>query len=208
MTLLGPHPGQGMVAGTLDPARQHALDCHDIENSARAPTSAAGGRRPLGEAVLALVLGQAGCLTLTLCQRRPLDEAVLALVLGQAGRLTLTLCQRRPLGEAVLALVLGQAGRVLANDAPGRAAWAHSGALAATQRAAETAPVGSELAEAVQVRSRSQHVKRSGSGQSFIIMRLAVERRAVVAAPLNSRRACPCMRAAASCTCAGHHATV
>ena len=80
---------------------------------------------------------------------------MLALAIGQAGRLALTLCRRRPLGEAVLALVLGQAGRVLANDAPGRAAWAHSGALAATQRAAETAPLGSELAEAVQVRGSS-----------------------------------------------------
>ena len=59
---------------------------------------------------------------------------------------------RRPLNEAVMALVLGQAGRVLAHDAPGRAAWAHSGALAAVQRAAEAAPPGSELAEAIQAR--------------------------------------------------------
>lgn len=51
-----------------------------------------------------------------------------------------------------MALVLGQAGRMLAHDAPGRAAWAHSGALAAVQRAAEAAPPGSELAEAIQAR--------------------------------------------------------
>ena len=50
--------------------------------------------------------------------------------------------------------MLGQAGRVLAHDAPGRAAWAHSGALAAVQRAGESAPPGSELAEAIQARRK------------------------------------------------------
>ena len=73
---------------------------------------------------------------------------------------------RRPLGEAVLALVLGQAGRVLAHDAPGRAAWAHSGALATVQRAAEAAPPGSELAEAIQARMLQLSCLVNGLGLS------------------------------------------
>lgn len=55
----------------------------------------------------------------------------------------------RPLPEGVMKMVLEQVGKVLANDPSGRAAFVHSGGLAAVQQMAE-AP-GSKLKEAVEI---------------------------------------------------------